>query len=275
MKHTTFLSIILFAAVNLYGQQNQYKVLPWNQSTAYNSYLTRMMHQQYRERDADFTKATQSKVAVEQYISDTRKRYQNIAGSFSAKGNLNAQTVATQETENLRIESIIFESVAGRFVTCNLYLPKKINGKIPAAIELCGHGINGKIPSRVAPLLALNGIAALVIDPIGQGERLQLIDNESNALTRGATTEHTLLNTSLNLLGTSLAAQEFFDNSRAIDYLLTRSEIDADNLAVYGSSGGGTQTTYYVGLDPRVKVATICSFFSQRERTFELQGASD
>lgn len=77
------------------------------------------------------------------------------------------------------------------------------------------------------------------------------------------------------MLGTSLAAQEYWDNHRALDYLLTRKDIDPERIGVYGSSGGGTQTAYYIGLDPRVKVAAICSFFSTRERTMELQGPSD
>ena len=54
-----------------------------------------------------------------------------------------------------------------------------------------------------------NGIAVLVVDPIGQGEQLQIIDREGKPLTGGSTTEHTLLNAGFNLLGTSLAAQEY------------------------------------------------------------------
>ena len=50
--------------------------------------------------------------------------------------------------------------------------------------------------------------------------------------------------------GTSLAAQEYWDNHRALDYLLTRKDIDSERIGVYGSSGGGTQTAYYIGLDP-------------------------
>ena len=80
--------------------------------------------------------------------------------------------------------------------------------------------------------MASNGIAVLVVDPIGQGERLQLIDREGKPLTRGATTEHTLLNAGFNLLGTSLAAQEYWDNHRALDYLLTRKDIDPEHIGV-------------------------------------------
>ncbi|MCD8261368.1 MAG: prolyl oligopeptidase family serine peptidase [Bacteroides sp.] len=76
-------------------------------------------------------------------------------------------------------------------------------------------------------------------------------------------------------VGTSLAALQCWDNHRAIDYLVSREDIDADRIGVWGSSGGGTGTTYLIGMDERVKVAAIYSYFSGRERTLELQGPSD
>jgi dienelactone hydrolase len=256
--------------------QNSFDVLPWRQPLAYNAYLMRMVHRQYLQRDEAIREAFTSPAKMQAYIDDCRRRYRAIAGDFPAKGDLKAKVVSTVETAGVKIETIIFESLPGRYVTANLYLPAQAAGKVPAALELCGHGIAGKAASvHTAPVLAQHGIAVLVVDPIGQGERLQLIDENGTALTRGATTEHTLLNSGLNLLGTSLAMQEFWDNHRALDYLLSRPDIDGDHIAVFGSSGGGTQTAYFLGLDNRVRAAAICSYFSMRERTLELQGASD
>lgn len=256
--------------------QNEFRALAWSQSTAYNSYLMRDVHQQFADRQLALRQAFTASVEMQKYLDSCRKRYQKIASDFPEKGDLNAQVVGQVQGTGYHIEKIIFESKPGRYVTANLYMPKHVPAPVPAALELCGHGLNGKGPSsQAAILMATNGIAVLVVDPIGQGERLQLINEEGKPLTRGATTEHTLLNAGFNLLGTSLAAQEYWDNHRALDYLLTRTDIDSDHIGIYGSSGGGTQTAYYVGLDPRVKVAAICSFFSTRERTIELQGPSD
>lgn len=256
--------------------QSDFKALPWSQSTAYNSYLMRDVHQQYTDRQSSVSKAFASSTEMQKYLDEIRLRYQKVVGEFPEKTALNPQVVGRLQGSGYHIEKIIFESKPGRYVTANLYMPDAAKTPVPAALELCGHGWNGKgAYSRSAMLLAANGIAVLVVDPIGQGERLQLIDKDGKSLTRGATTEHTLLNAGLNLIGTSLAAQEYWDNHRALDYLLTRNDIDAERIGVYGSSGGGTQTAYYVGLDPRVKVAAICSFFSTRERTMELQGPSD
>ncbi|MDR3340008.1 MAG: acetylxylan esterase [Candidatus Symbiothrix sp.] len=282
MKNRRIILICLMAFIGLLPNkqtiiaQNNFNALPWNQSLAYNAYLMRTVHQQYLQRDETINRAFKTKESMQAYIDACRRHYRSIAGPFPPKSALNVKIAASYETAGIRVENIIFESLPGRYVTANLYLPAKFSGKIPAVLEFCGHGINGKVSSSpTAPVLALNGIAVLVIDPLGQGERLQLIDEKGNALTRGATTEHTLLNAGLNLLGTSLAAQEFWDNHRALDYLLTRSDIDGDKIGVFGSSGGGTQAAYFVGLDDRIRAAAICSYFSLRERTLELQGASD
>jgi cephalosporin-C deacetylase-like acetyl esterase len=277
MKTIHFIFLFLFSlTLPASAQAPSFNALPWNQSLAYNSYLMRTVHEQYQTRLEVFNGALSSKADMQKYVDDCRSRYRAIAGEFPEGGELNAQVVSSFDYPGLRVENILFESLPGRFVAANLYLPVNRSGKVPAALQFCGHGLNGKASeSPIGALLALNGIAVLVVDPIGQGEHLQLIDEQSRPLTRGATTEHTLLNAGLNLLGTSLAAQEFWDNHRALDYLLTRPEIDGSRIGAYGSSGGGTQTAYFIGLDERVKVSAICSYFSQRERTLELQGASD
>lgn len=271
-----FLTISLLASSLTILAQNNYKALPWEQSTAYNSYLMRNVHQQFSNRKESLQKAFSSAKEMQKYLNGCRSRYRKIIGDFPEKGDLSAQVAGKVQGSGYSIEKIVFQSLPGRYVTANLYLPDNINSPVPAALELCGHGLNGKAPySNSAAFMAVNGIAVLVVDPIGQSERLQLVDEAGKPLTRGVTTEHALLNAGFNLLGTTMAAQEYWDNHRALDYLLTRKDIDSNRLGVYGSSGGGTQTAYYVGLDDRVKVAAICSFFSTRERILELQGPSD
>jgi dienelactone hydrolase len=53
---------------------------------------------------------------------------------------------------------------------------------------------------------------------------------------------------------------QVYDNRRAVDYLLTRPEVDGDRLGVTGASGGGNQTMYAGALDERFKaVVPVCS----------------
>jgi dienelactone hydrolase len=270
--------LFLFAGILLERAiaQSEFNALSWSNKTAYNAYLMHEVHWQNKQRRQAFDVALASKQSMYDYIDACRNRYKNIAGQFPEKQELRPHIVGKLQVDGYSVEKIVFQSIQGRYVTANLYMPEGYKKPVPAALALCGHGLTGKAPLKDdAALMATNGIAVLVVDPLGQGERLQLIDKEGKPLTRGATTEHTLLNAGLNLLGTSLAAQEFWDNHRALDYLISRDDIDSERIGIYGSSGGGTQTAYYVGLDERVKVAAICSYFSSRERTLELMGPSD
>ena len=70
-----------------------------------------------------------------------------------------------------RVEKIIFESLPKHYVTANLYIPDG-KGPFPVALQLCGHGLRGKAPaSASAVLFAQNGMAVMVVDPVGQGEK--------------------------------------------------------------------------------------------------------
>src|SRR5690606_35697068 len=104
-------------------------------------------------------------------------------------------------------------------------------------------------------LFAANGISVMVVDPISQGERVQFIDSEGRRILRGSTTEHTLLNAGAILTGSSVAAWELHDNIRALDYLVSRPEIDSNRIGCMGNSGGGAQTMWFIGFDDRVKAA--------------------
>jgi len=123
--------------------------------------------------------------------------------------------------------------------------------------------------------LARNGFVVLVIDPVSQGERLQLTDASGKSLTRGGTTEHTLLNAQATLLGTNLPAEELWDNVRGLDYLLTRPEVDAARVGCLGNSGGATQTAYFMAYDDRVRVAALCSYVAAGERNLTATGPAD
>ncbi|OUJ71359.1 alpha/beta hydrolase family protein [Hymenobacter crusticola] len=270
------LSLVLFACSLTAAQaQTNASALPWKNNLAYNSYLMRAVHQQYATRLTEIAEATASKKAILRYQESRRARYRSILGDLPKKASLNARVTGTSQQKGFRVERIIFESAPHRYVTGNLYLPEG-KGPFPVTLSLSGHGMNGKVSDqRVAALFALHGIACFAVDPVAQGERLQLIDAKGSTLTRGSTTEHTLLNAGANLVGTSVAAYEYWDNTRAIDYLETRADLDKNKIGCIGSSGGGTQTTYLIALDDRIKAATVCSYVSRRERVLEMSGPSD
>lgn len=287
MKRQILYSVVVsMLACPLWGQafkaqpinpgRADYGALKYSQAGSYFSYLMLDVNKKNDERNGNLAKAYSSRKAMEFYIRNVREKISALAGDFPKRTDTKGHIVGTRQCEGFRIEKILFQSLPGRYVTAHLYMPGNGSSPKPSCIEMCGHGLRGKGEfSETAARMALNGIASMVVDPISQGERVQLIDNAGNATTRGVTTEHTLLGAQYNLVGTSLAAQEYWDNSRAIDYLLTRKDIDANRIGCYGFSGGGTQSAYLIALDDRIKVGCIGLFFSNRDRTYETQGPSD
>jgi dienelactone hydrolase len=119
-------------------------------------------------------------------------------------------------------------------------------------------------------LLALNGMAAFVFDPIDQGERIQALDKGGNPLISGGVTGHLMLGVGSILLGRNTAWFEIYDGMRAIDYLQSRSEIDPERIGCTGNSGGGTQTSYLMALDDRIKAAAVSCYLHRLSRQVEI-----
>jgi pimeloyl-ACP methyl ester carboxylesterase len=69
------------------------------------------------------------------------------------------------------------------------------------------------------------------------------------------TGEHRVLGHQCYLLGLNLMQYRVWDASRAIDYLETRADVDANRIAMAGSSGGGMETLQFAAFEPRIKAA--------------------
>jgi dienelactone hydrolase len=269
-----FISISFFS---LHSQaQKQFNVLDWKGEHALNTYLVQRMQAQYKNRRTELEAALQTKEGTVLYKEQVRKKIRSLFPDFPKTG-LAAWITGTVRKEGYRIEKLVYESFPDHHVTANLYLPEG-KGPFPAALLFCGHEDVSKATEsyqRTAILFAKNGFVVMVVDPISQSERHQLTDAQGKPLTRGSTTEHTILNSASNLIGYSTAAFELLDNVRSLDYLVTRKEVDTARIGCLGNSGGAMQAIYFAGYDERVKVVAPCSYLATRERTLELTGAAD
>ena len=122
----------------------------------------------------------------------------------------------------------------------DLYRPNK-PGRYPAILYQSGHTQEGKPePQRAAANLALKGFVVLATDPIGQGEREQTYDPQlSGALGGWSVPEHIQAGAQAILIGESAARFFIWDAKRAIDYLVSRPDVDPARLGAAGCSGGG------------------------------------
>jgi hypothetical protein len=68
-------------------------------------------------------------------------------------------------------------------------------------------------------------------------------------------------NTYAIMLGKSIAGLRVLDNIRVLDYLATRPEVDQNNIAAMGISGGGMNTFFTAAIDDRIKASVISGYF--------------
>jgi len=270
--------LILSFLISFSGQaQDPYKIMDWKSEFTLRTWLLQEMDQQYDLRRTALASALETGGGIAGYREACRHKYKKLIGDLPPLAPLEATVMKRVQHNGYVIENIVFESRPGHHVTSNLYLPYG-KGPFPAALIFCGHEMTSKATEsyqKTAILFALNGFAALVVDPISQGERVQFTDSDGKRILRGSTTEHTLLNAGANLTGSNIVAWELFDNVRSLDYLISRPEVDAERLGCLGNSGGGVQTAYFIAYDDRIKVAAPCSNIASRERNYELYGTGD
>jgi dienelactone hydrolase len=199
-------------------------------------------------------------------------------GGWPEKTPLRPRIAGVLSREGYRIEKLLFESRPGFRVTANLYVPAG-PGPFPALLGLAGHGEAGKadpVYQHVWVSMARRGVVVLAYDPPGQGERLDFLDLSTHKSSVGVgTPEHTAEGTQCLLTGSSFAAYEIWDGIRAVDYLLTRKEVDGRRIGVAGNSGGGTQAAYLLALEPRLTAGVISCFMTTGEQLWKSPGPQD
>ena len=254
------------------GADSEFTCLSERRAWLYENLLEQVTAQSATRQQA-VQQALASAADVEARREQLRGKLAKLIGPLPERTPLNARTVGTIECEGYRIERVLYESRPGHHVTANLYLPMKVAGRVPGILVPCGHSNNGKANApyqSVCVLLALNGCAALIYDPIGQGERNQLPNP-----TKHGTNEHTLVGVGALAVGWNTANYRIWDGLRSMDYLASRPEIDATRLGCTGNSGGGTMTTWLMAHDDRIVCAAPSCFITTVERLFKTIGPQD
>ncbi|MCL2743577.1 MAG: hypothetical protein FWE67_06985, partial [Planctomycetaceae bacterium] len=210
------------------------------------------------------------------YQKERKEYMQKVLGKgFDRSSPLNPKvTKAMQRGEvgknGFKIEMLVFETVPNFFATAAVYIPDETRFKppYPAVLVVCGHSVTGKgrdLYQRVPALAATNGLLALTLDPIDQGERSQRLDEKGKPKAQG-TSGHNVIGAQSIPLGRNAATFEVWDMMRALDYLQSRPDVIKDKIGTTGTSGGGTQTSHIMALDDRVAVAVpscyICNLFN-------------
>jgi len=214
----------------------------------------------------------------QRYIHETLL---DIVGPFPEKTPLNAKIMRIINKESYRVEHIVYESQPGFFVTSSMFIPAglKKSNKAPVVIYCSGHAEEGyRYATYQQAILNLvnKGFIVFAFDPVGQGERLEYIDPVTGkSVFDGPTKEHSYPGSQVFITGSSLARYMIWDGIRAVDYLLTRKEVDSARIGITGRSGGGTQSAFIAAMDDRIYAAAPECYITNLTRLIQTIGSQD
>jgi dienelactone hydrolase len=162
------------------------------------------------------------------------------------------EKVGVIERKGYRIVKLRYEIVPGFESTALLYEPEHMTGKMPAILDVNGHGPGGKAVEHKQKRCinqARRGIIALSPEFINFGEL------------SAPGSEHSNIGL-LDLAGDNGLGLFYLSMRRGIDYLYNDPDVDRSRIGVTGLSGGGFQTIVLSSLDTRVGAAAPAAGFS-------------
>jgi Acetyl xylan esterase (AXE1) len=205
----------------------------------------------------------------------------DVVGPFPEKTPLNAKITQVVYKDDFRVEHIVFESQPGFYVTSSLFIPVglKKRSKAPVVIYCSGHTVEGyrsEVYQHVILNLVKKGFIVFAFDPVGQGERIEYYDPQTKkSIVGGPTREHSYPGSQAFSIGSSQARYMTWDGIRAIDYLLTRKEVDPARIGITGRSGGGTQSSYIAAMDDRIYAVAPECYITNYTRLLQSIGNQD
>jgi len=208
---------------------------------------------------------------------DVRATLLQLLGNVPARPKpLNVRTLAREEKDGYVVEKFEFDNGFDSVVPGYLILPEDLNGPAPAVLVMHGHGsskenILGTEPSSqtVGPMLAREGYIVMAIDNYFNGERRgKGPSGEIEMQDRGPNQEMSLFKINL-WFGRSLWGMMLRDEQIALDYLLSRPEVDAQRIGASGMSMGSTRSWWLAAIDDRIKAMVGVACFTRYEELIE------
>ena len=205
-----------------------------------------------------------------------RKELWSLLGDLPLqKKPVTSRIVSTEKHDGYTLQRITLDLNGFEAVPALLLIPDKRQSPAPGLLYIHWHGgmydlgkeqlLRGvDAQPAYAPVCVEKGLVTLAIDSWCFGERKHDADGK-----RGE--EDTFKRMLWN--GQVLFGMMMYDETRALDYLASRPEVDAKRLGALGMSMGATKAWWLVALDPRVRLcADVCCLtdFEELIRTKEL-----
>ena len=225
---------------------------------------------------------------------------------------LQAKTLEIKEYDSFTREKIEFNTTPWFRVPGYLYIPKNVPLPAPALIvmhewggpmlfgadRVCGDPVHPILVKHrdsytsgraIADWYASQGYVVIVIDAYHFGQRAPRgLNGLPQSFDPSTLDEATLKKydsiarealyygvRQLNWAGTTWAGVNYGDDSRCVDYLLSRKEVDGNRIGCTGLSGGGWRTNMIAALEPRVKAIVSVGWMTtgDPQQAYNLAGA--
>jgi dienelactone hydrolase len=204
---------------------------------------------------AAIAKAEESRMGID----FRRKLLECLGGPWPEGCELKPQIRETIEKDGYRIESITYEAEPGDAIPAMLLVPDGVTADRPAPAVAVWHqhagqwhlgksepaGLAGNPMHHTGVALAREGYVVLCPDALCFEER------QDDKLKGGSFERFEFLRYVVD--GRCMAWKNVLDMRRAIDYLVSRPEVQADKIGCYGHSMGSTHTWLVGPWEPRLK----------------------
>lgn len=192
-------------------------------------------------------------------IEDKRKKLYFLLGDLPDRNRkISVECISIEEKEKYIIENLILDLNGIEKVPAYFVKPKNFEGKLPVILYNHYHGgqydvgkkefINEEFSALNPPyaeVLTSLGFAGLCFDAWNFGERSGRSESE--------------LFKEFIWKGKVLWGLMIYDSLKAIDYLISRSDVDSSRIGTMGLSMGSTMAWWLAALDERIKVCVdIC-----------------
>lgn len=230
----------------------------------------------YAEAPRRLRFTARSRAEAERWQKALRTKLAQLVGGFPAeRAQLRPVLLDARAFPGYRREKVVFDSRPGVSVLAYVLIPENAKTPVPAVICVPGHGrgvddivgIDDQGRARTdkagyqhdfAIQVVEAGLAAVAIEPMAFGCRRDPI-NARQSLSRKACDPAA---GGALLVGETMIAWRVWDVMRTLDYIATRSELDARRVGCMGISGGGTVTVFSAALDQRIRAAMVSGYLN-------------
>lgn len=193
---------------------------------------------------------------------DFRERLlKGLGGEWPTGGDLQPQVRDSVQKDGYRLETVTYEVEPGDRVPAHVLIPDGVNARHAAPAIAVWHqhagqyeigksepaGLAGAPMHHTGVTLAKEGYVVICPDAQAFGER----QDPTGKLKRGDYERFCFLQSVV--AGKCMAWKNILDMRRAIDYLVSRPEVQKEHLGCYGHSMGSTHTWLVGPWEPRLK----------------------